>query len=404
MGFGKARLMRAKMKATAAATEKRWPPYTANLFQLNTKDQTETSAVFLDEEPTFRQYHWPNGGRSDECTLSHPWFDGKCIYCHEHEKVQAENEGKDKSAKKDSSLYPRSQWIVQLLDLRYLHWVPHPKKENKDVVTACAHGEANVPTALNRCKWCKHKSARISERRFGGLRRWELGKTHAQMLFSYAERVKSLCVHEEGEKVCGGKTWVVDYHCPADGCDHVYFDDDDVMTKEEEVRSFVNDIQACPTCGAEDLPTPTYVCDKAWDDKTESFSHSAVPLELTQCLVNVECIGEIKKIRGKEQEVRSFNFKHDFIEDLPALVMGEFGLTEDEVAELFEPVDLTQVYKPAGLSPEHDDFKGDDDHSKYVNAVLTKQAENCGCPNPYSTTGSTQRSRPFGGKRFGAKS
>jgi hypothetical protein len=351
--------------------DKKFKPFALETFRLDPDEETMVRALDFGDGPFVQPRHWVNR-KPVICTGNIEVFDGKCVACFHHEEKLAEQ--KKNGEKLDSPYYAADFYAVELIDFRYHHIIGDPDRgENATKLVDCSHAEAE-PKKL-RCKYCKSDRDSISERHFGGHKIWEMSRNLWMQFAANNDKIAETCVHvdEEGD-VCGNDIFTLGYKCPE--CETEWMDQDtlDGLDKDELIE-FLDDDIACENCDFEGPAEPILEC------ATEA--HPATPCEIFDKNVGISCFGEKK---------RQYNYHVDEDPSSIEVDLEDWGFSEEEVAEMLKMKDMSQKYRPEWI----DKSKFNTDEA-YVEAVLAKQAERTGLPNPYKGDG-PRRSKPFKGR------
>ena len=350
-------------------------------------------------------HHWPSSGMKDACTAKLPEFGGdpvkgggKCVYCqHFGSKEKGKLQYKD---------------VFEVIDFRYFHIVPSPKKSGSFVVKRCAHDDP-VPKH-NRCVLCNNGNAEQATRYFGGHKLWEVNNEQYLQIMSAHGKLQGTCVAALGTetiegkevvKICGEKTFLLAFLCPK--CEATLLDEDEIRkSADQQIATFRKTKQKCK-CGHEDYPYGIYACEGDGRTPTPSEIEKGVPPEkgshwvvrgsLFDKVLECTVAGQTKKIGKDDVKLKQLSFStgEDWSrvdDDLKA-----FGQTDENIVKMCEAWNLDEKYRPGAYvkdAPKRDAFK--DDIEGYVAAVLDMQAANCGKPNPYGGSGGGRGS--FAGK------
>lgn len=349
-----------KKQADAAARQKKSGPRTpwqAYKFAMDVGD--EAAIQFKPMEPFLWEYHGFNPNHT--CTSNEdvwPEFKGKCVWCYYCDRDKA---FRDK-------WYQRSSFVMSLLDFRFFHW-EMGQKNGRDVVLVHVCQDPNpTPGRRNRCPHCNSTDEFVRERRFGGLKRWELNKTQFNQVTDAYARLQQICVHVDAEgNVCNHRVFDVAYNCAH--CGHEVLDERALQS--EDAAEVINNPYQCSNCGNEDFLKPLNICD--------SDAHEPVPGSLFDKMLTVTCSGTSKEVGGKMRTLKNFNFE---VKAWPWRSakdnLGDFAISDEDIQKMLEEEDVRSRYSPA-WGVKRADFETDDE---WVDAVLKKQAENAKKPLP----------------------
>lgn len=345
-----------------------------------------------------RAFHWPAGGYPHTCTRDWPGFDGKCVWCEYH------SDKNDRAKRKEVD-------VLEVVDFRFFHRVPHPTREGKETVALCAHDEPDhlLAEKRNRCPHCNSSDERIRERVFGGHKVLEMNQDQYGALWAAHDKLSQTCIHvgEDG-KVCGARNYAVSYVCSNPECMHELVSDNDIMESTQvQLSQYVDHIQECPACGNEDLPFGIFACDNGGrtpfpseieiakkGGKPEDADHWVEQGSLFDQVLELTIQGEKKKIGDKLVTLKKFQVSTSSKPEAWTSIVSdleEFKFDEEQIEKICEPWDLWHRYRPEYLKRDDDESEED-----YVARVLDKQAEAVGKPNPFSSAGG-------GKKRFGGR-
>lgn len=331
-----------------------------------------------------RAFHWPQGGPPYACTRDHSLFDGKCVFCETY--PNKEDRGKRKTRD-----------VLEVIDFRYFHVVPHPTKQDKNTIEACRHHEPEPRN--NRCHSCNSGDEKRSVRHFGGHKVVELNNDQYNQIYSAHDKLSHTCIAFIGDKMCGAENYPIAFICEHCG-DTMVSEEDIRATPEKQVQAYVNNRQKCQKCGVEDWPYAIFGCDNGGRSPTpeevakgvhpKEGSHWVVQGSMFDQVLEITVAGEEKKIGNNLVTLKNLNIGTSkdgwsrIADDLQP-----FGFDDEQIAKLCEPWNLHDRYRPMFL--KRDEYGSDEE---YVAAVLDKQAEACGRPNPFSSGGPR---RGFGG-------
>lgn len=339
-----------------------------------------------------RPYHWPAGGFPHTCTRDIDIFDEKCVWCHYYP------DKNDRAKRKEVD-------VLEVIDFRYFHIVPHPTRDGRETVVRCTHEGPHLPDNV-RCPHCRSNDERERVRHFGGHKVLEMNQDQYSAVWAAHEALQNYCIHLDAEgKPCTAKNYPVSYVCR--GCEHEFLDMDQINSMSvPQLSKVIDHKQKCPECGTEEFPFAIYQCDNGGrtplPSEIEAATNGEPPPDADHWVVrgsmfdqvlNFRIQTEDKQIGDKMVTLKKFQIStqgsrpddwSSVAEDL-----RRFDLTEEQIEEVCKPWDLDHRYRPEFL--KRDDGESDDD---YVARVLDKQAEAIGQPNPYSGAGG-------GRKRFG---
>jgi DNA-directed RNA polymerase subunit RPC12/RpoP len=376
-----------------------FPPWEMEVFTYNVD---ETGRIrFLDpgdRGPYEKYFHFPQGGFPHACTLEHPLFDGKCVFCHFDQ--EAKEQAKAQGAKSTSSLYRRFERVMELVDFRFMHIIPHPKKQGKETLIQCQHDGPDLPSRV-RCNWCRHDNERYKERHFGGHKVFEMNKTQWGQILGLHNKLGRTCIHmdvdgdgnPDPETFCGQEVYPVEYKCSS--CGHTVLDDDKLATMSDAALFKYTDFEyECEKCGEKDFLEEVSVC--------ESSKHDPKQASLFDKMIEFTITGEASSFtnnRGEEQKYTKKDFSFDTGQPFTYLDddLETLGFPPEEAAEMIKLWDLDWRFRPERKDPK--EYTSDD---AYVDAVLDAQAESLKKPNPYGSSGSV--SAPFGNRGTGNRS
>jgi hypothetical protein len=361
--------------------------------------------------PYKRFYHWPLGGFPHSCTLEHPDFadfEEPCVMCFEFD--SKEDRGRR-----------TMRTVMEVIDFRYFHIVPHPEKENKETIARCEHDDPNPKR--NRCNWCASDQERIAKRHGPAHKVVELTQDQWDQVWGIHMKLQGKCTqlvqNEEGEvHVCDEDNYPVAYMC--EHCEHVLYDEDDIRkTPKKQMAQIVNSKQTCPNCSAEDFVWPILACDgggrsmtpseqKQYDslspEEREAFQpedadHWVEPGSMFSKVLEATITGKEKKIGKKMVTLKNFNFSDSPDWSTLENDLAQFGLDEEVVEKLCTPWDLDERYRPEkGVKlEEYPDKKA------WAAEVLNSQAESIKVDNPNKGSGGGGGS-PWGKKGGGMRS
>jgi hypothetical protein len=344
--------------------------------------------------PFLKYYHWPKGGYPHACTAMLEEFDEKCIFCHYHEMSREEARdaaraaGKDPSkAKSNSSMYQRMERVLEVIDFRYFHVVPHAKKEGKLDVALCGHDSKDLPSRV-RCSLCRSNDEDQAKRWFGGHKVWELNKTNWATVWGLNEGMGRTCINVEDDKICGKDVYPVSFVCGE--CGHEYLDDGKLQgMSDKDIAAHANNRQQCPECDASGFPQEVAVCD--------SGTHEPQRAMIFDKNFVLSCQGEPAKFSdGTEYVKKNLNFDTSPPFSHVAGDIAQHGFSEEEIEGLITPMDLPERYKP-----ERKDKSEYNSLEAYVADVLKTQASSINKPVPNGWIEGEARSESFGGARQG---
>jgi hypothetical protein len=379
-------------------TTRRYPPWQAGVLMINAGD--EFDVAFCDVSPYPRPHHWT--GMPNECTANNPLFDGKCVYCYD---AAERDERNDKIVARGGQSERYKHWlhdgvVVPVVDLRMHHFVPDPDKDGKFMVVECAFPDAEIPAGAPAvCSHCASKDPYVAERRFLGIRRWDLdlGSELWQTIIAADHRANQKCMHVYPDgSVCGGKNFLTALICPE--CGHHFMGSEELHKNAQKAAELREQIVKCPSknCGFEGKPFAEYTCMNAAKRGTPDCpEHMAVPGTLASGLVRITCRGKT----GNDGKVRrSYTVDALLDENRVEALVNRMGIDEQTAKNLLaaKGLDLDRQYLPQRKNPDDEAFtkNGAFDAAAYVEAVLQSQAEELGIPNPYG--GSTRSHVPFG--------
>lgn len=344
-----------------------------------------------------RPFHWPQGGGPHTCTRDWPGFDEKCCWCHYH-------------GDKDDRARRREVDVMEAIDFRFFHIVPHPTKDGKETVAVCSHPEpdGHLPQR-NRCPSCNSNDERTKERHFGGHKVLEMNQEQYGALYAAHDKLSKTCIALTGEgKICGKQNYPVSFVCSK--CEAELVSEKGIRESSEvELRKFVDHRQECPECGNQDFPFGIYACDG--DGRTplpseiegamageppKDAAHWVIKGSMFDKVLEITIQAEQKKIGDKMATLKKFQVSTGEEWSSVSDDLRNFGFNDEEIEELCKPWPLEHRYRPEFINRE----QGESDED-YVQRVLDKQAEAIGKPNPFSSAGGG--SRRFGG-RAGARS
>jgi hypothetical protein len=350
-----------------------------------------------------RAFHWPQGGGPHTCTRDWPGFDEKCVWCHYFP------DKNDRAKRKEND-------VLEAVDFRFFHRVPHPTKDDKETVALCTHDEPDhiLAEKRNRCPHCNSSDERIRERVFGGHKVLELNQDQYGALWTAHDKLSQTCIHvKEDGSICGEKNYPVSYVCSNPECMHELVAEQDIIDSTPvQLSKYVDHIQECPECGHEDLPFGVFACDGGGrtpfpseieaaeaGEKPNDADHWVIQGSMFDQVLEFTIQGEQKKIGDKMVTLKKFQISTSTKPEAWTSVtydLEQFGFDEEQIEEICKPWDLWHRYRPEYL--KQDDGESEED---YVARVLDKQAEAVGKPNPFTSAGGG--ARRFGG-RAGARS
>jgi hypothetical protein len=378
---------------------RKFPPWQAALIMAAAGDDFQ--AALLNEPPYLRALHWTD--LPHECTSDNPLFEGKCVYCDDAQQKEIENEkieargGQPKQFKH----YRRQAFVIRAVDFRMFHFVPDPKKEGKSMVAACQFPDLDVPAgAPDVCAWCRHQDKYVAERRFLGVRRWEI-ETASDLwktVLSADRRMNETCLHVYPDgRCCNGRNFLTSLMCGE--CGHLYKTSDEIHKNKADTATFAEQVQECPACHKKGKPHAEWTCSRAVKDGTpECPHHMSLPATLPDGVIHVVCRGE-KNTQGNV--VRKYAVDGDHRVTAADVLRERYNMDDAAIEKLLTSnVEMARLYYPERKDPTGEDFNkgGKFDKDGYVLAVLTAQAENLGVENPY-VAGTTSTSRPFAAGR-----
>mgnify|MGYP003643305400 CR=1 FL=1 len=377
-------------RASAKNNREKFPPWEMN--QLTFVPDETFYARFLEPEqgvPYDKAYHWPQGGGPHACTLEHPDFDEKCVFCYYF------SEKGDRGRR-------TVRTVLDVLDFRYWHIIDHPKREGKETIQRCAHDDPS-PTKI-RCAGCKSPAPRTSERHFGGHKVVELTGDQWDSVWMIHSKLQKTCIHQDEDgSLCEGKVYPISYLCANVECGHQMLSEEDIEGLDDvQLAHDINNLYTCESCGHEDYPAGVFICEskdgitgrtrtpaeeEAYGPNPtagpEEGGHWAVRASMFDKALEVTIKGTAKRIGDNDVVLKSFNFS-----DSPDWSTAEddllnFGIEGEAAEKIIAPWDLSQRYRPERKVKREDCATGEE----YVDAVLDSQAESISQKNPYPAVG-----------------
>jgi hypothetical protein len=360
--------------------------------------------------PYKRFYHWPQGGFPHSCTLENPAFsefEVPCVLC-------------DTFPNKEDRGRRSMRTVMEVIDFRYFHIVPHPEKEGKETIVRCEHDDPNPKR--NRCNWCAEDNERIAQRHGPTHKVVELTQDQWDQVWGIHVKLQGKCTQiiedDSGDqKVCDADNYPVAYLC--EHCENVLYDEDDIRkTPKKQMEQTVNAKQSCNNCGAHDFVWPILACDnggrsmtpseqKHYDSlspedrlkfKPEDADHWVSPGSMFSKVLEATITGKEKTIGKNRVTLKNFNFSTGSEWSTLEADLGMYNLADAEVEKLCTPWDLDERYRPEkGVKP------GDyPDEKAWAAEVLNAQAESVNVNNPNKP--SSGGGSPWGNKSGGGRS
>jgi len=380
-------------------SKRRYPPWQAGVLMVNAGEEFQVALVDMPPHP--RPHHWTRFPH--ECTASNPLFEGKCVFCFDAAEKDADNE-KLEAKGLDPEQYKhwlRDGLVLPVVDYRMHHFVPDPKKDGKFMVAACAYPDKDIPKGAptGMCSHCNHKDPYVAERRFLGMRRWEVGTTSElwNIIIAADRRANQVCMHEYKDgSICRGKNFLTQIICPE--CGTEFMNSEQIHADAQGAAELAEKVVSCTSCDWKGKPYSAYTCMNAVKRGTDDCAeHMARPGTLADGVVNITCRGET---RQGGQVVRKYTVDAVLTEDKVGRLVEGFGYDPDAAKALLsgKDIDLDRQYLPERKNPDDDAFNknGAFNKEEYVKAVLQAQAEDLGINNPYVAGGGSHV--PFGGK------
>ena len=364
----------------------------------------ETSASYQ------RWYHWPAGGFPHTCTLEHPAFGEKCVFCH------ITPDDKDERAAFRARRTLRT--VMDVIDFRYFHIIPHPEKDGKETLARCKHDDPEPKK--NRCHLCSSDSERVSQRHGPSHKVIELTQDQWDQVWAVHGKLQGTCIHVDEENgTCDAKNYAVAYLC--EHCEHVMIDEDEInRMPDKQMAMTLGEVQTCPKCSKTDYLYGVYACDNGGRSMIPSEAAEAAELSpekralflpedaehwvvrgsMFDKVLEATITGKQKKIGKKDVVLKGFLFNDSPAWSTATEDLEQFGCNEEQVEKICTPWDLSERYRPEkGVKTE--DYP---DEASWVVGVLEAQAEAAGVPLPDGWGGTGGGGSPWGKKGGGMRS